>query len=148
MGNVNRTVISGALAADPEVKWTSEDGESSIVRLGVIVRSTKKVDGEYVEAKSIFDVEVFGKFANLVARKLKKFDDVVVDGELKKDEWEAEGGKRSRIVIVARDIDSQGFFRSKDEDNAGQQAPAGQTSDQPAPSTAPGEGPTDDDIPF
>lgn len=140
--NVNVVVLSGSLAAEPEVKWTNDDGDS-IVRLGVIVRKSKKnADGEYEDVSSIFDVEVFGKFATLTARKLKKFDAVTVSGELVKDEWEAEdGSKRSRVKVVARNIDSEGYFRSKDEDN-----------DTSAPSeateAAPAAAPASDDIPF
>lgn len=144
--NVNSVTLSGSLAADPEVKWTNDEGDS-IVRLGVIVRKSKKnSDGEYEDVGSIFDVEVFGKFATLIARKLKKFDAVTVLGELVKDEWEtAEGLKRSNVKVKAFNIDSQGLYRSKDEDNA-VESPSGDTpAETPSGDTA---DPSSDDIPF
>jgi single-strand DNA-binding protein len=179
MANVNTTVLSGSIAADPDLRWISEDGETGITRLGLIVKKSRKLpepldDGtEWEETSSIFDVEVYGGFALTIARKLQKFDDVTVSGELVKDEWEDKdsGGKRSRIKITARVIDSPGLFRPKSEDRelvAGQQQQIAQesvqattsnttqpattaTSTQPAAATEVKEsaqGLTADDIPF
>jgi len=182
MANINNVVLSGSIAMDPDLRWLSEDGESGITRLGVIVRRSRKLEtpaedgSEWEETTSIFDVEVYGAFALTVARKLKKFDDVTVSGELVKDEWEDQtsGGKRSRIKITARVIDSAGLFRPKAEDrelevNAQTQkqvpAPASQaasaqgqqqqTQNQPTsqvrdvtPEAAEPKGLTADDIPF
>jgi single-strand DNA-binding protein len=144
MSNINTVSISGFLAGDPEVRWTSEDGDSSIVRLGVVnKRSVKNADGEYEDVSSIYDVEVFGKFANLVARKLKKLDNVAVAGRLERDEWEQDGQKRSKVKVVAQNIDSEGFFRSKDEDNAVETS-----TPAPAAEATPAAVPTSSDIPF
>jgi single stranded DNA-binding protein len=147
MSNINTVAISGFLAGEPEIRWTSEDGESSIVRLGVVNRRTRKdANGDYVESSSIYDVEVFGKFANLVARKLKKLDNVSVVGRLEKDEWEKDGVKQSKVKVVAIDIDSEGFFRSKDEDND-TTANAAPAPAAPATEEAPKD-PQASDIPF
>lgn len=145
--NVNIVVISGSLAADPEVRWTAADGESAIVRLGVIVRKSKKnSEGEYEDVSSIFDAEVGSKFALLCARKLKKFDNVTVSGELVKDEWEKDGEKRSKIKVRAFNVDSEGFFRPQSEDNtpATAAAPAAPAQTESLPTS----GPTSDDLPF
>lgn len=148
MSNINTVAISGFLAADPEVRWTSDDGESAIVRLGVVVKKSRKDEsGEWVETSAIFDVEVFGKFALLVQRKLRKLDNVAVQGKLDRDDWETDSGeKRSKVKIVAVAIDSEGFFRSKDEENAPSE------SASPAPAAAqeslPTTGPSEDDLPF
>lgn len=144
MSNVNVVTLSGSLAADPEVRWTSQDGESAIVRLGIISKFSKKDEsGEYVEASTIFDVEVFGKYALTVARKLRKFDNVTVAGRLQKDEWEKDGEKRSKIKVVAQTIDSEGLFRPKSED-----ATPTATPDAAEAPTQGATTPTGDDIPF
>jgi single-strand DNA-binding protein len=175
MANVNSTVLSGSIAADPDLRWISDDGETGITRLGLIVKKSRKLpepleDGtEWGETSSIFDVEVYGGFALTIARKLQKFDDVTVSGELVKDEWEDKdsGGKRSRIKITARVIDSPGLFRPKSEDRelvAGQQqqqiAQESATTAKPTPTPTPApdqepekpkesaQGLTADDIPF
>jgi single stranded DNA-binding protein len=123
MANINNTVLSGSIAMDPDLRWIAEDGETGITRLGLIVKKSRKLpepleDGtEWEETSSIFDVDVYGAFALTIARKLQKFDDVTVSGELVKEEWEdKDGGKRSRIKISAKAIDSPGLFRKKAED--------------------------------
>ena len=126
MANINNVVLSGSIAMDPDLRWIADDGEAGITRLGLIVKKSRKLPegttnedgGEWEETSSIFDVEVYGAFALTIARKLQKFDDVTVSGELQKDEWEDKdgGGKRSRIKVVARVIDSPGLFRPKNED--------------------------------
>ena len=124
MANINNVVLSGSIAMDPDLRWISDDSEAGITRLGLIVKKSRKVENpaegesEWEETSSIFDVEVYGAFALTIARKLQKFDDVTVSGELQKDEWEDKdgGGKRSRIKVVARVIDSPGLFRPKNED--------------------------------
>lgn len=145
MSNINTVALSGFLASDPETRWTSDDGEKSIVRLGVVVKKSKREeDGSYTETSSIFDVEVFGKYATLTAKKLRKLDNVAVQGKLEKDEWETDSGeKRSKVKVIATTVDSEGYFRSKDEDNdvEASTAPAAASSE---PKAAPGE----DDIPF
>jgi single-strand DNA-binding protein len=167
MANINTTVLSGSIAMDPDLRWIADDGETGITRLGLIVKKSRKLDtpaedgSEWEETSSIFDVEVYGAFALTVARKLQKFDDVAVSGELVKDEWEDKdsGGKRSRIKITARVLDSPGLFRPKAEDRnleVGQQQtiaqpPAAAQTPAPEPKPEPkaeAAALTADDIPF
>ncbi len=147
MSNVNAVTISGNMTRDPEVKTFGDDG--SLAKFGVAVNRSVKRDGEYTEEVSFFDVTVFGGFSGLVARKLRKGDSVTVQGELRQERWETPEGNRSQVVIIASQIDSEGFYRSKDEDAV--RTP----EDTPAPAADPVAtqtqgAPTDsgDDIPF
>lgn len=144
MSHVNSTTISGNLTRDPEVTWMSDEGDKAIVKLGLASnRQRKTAEGEYIEETTFVDIEVFGGFAILVAKKLRKADPATVNGSLKLSEWEKDGEKRSKLLIVASQIDSPGFFRPADENAdvaVGQKA---ETAEAAAPAT-----PTDDDIPF
>lgn len=146
MANVNSVVISGNLTRDPELKLlpSGTSVASSSVAVNRRYKDESAEDG-YAEEVSFFDVSVFGKFAELVARKLKKGDGVTVQGRLKQNRWQTEDGQnRSRVEIIADQIDSDGFFRSKDEDNdtSATAEPQAQASAQGATQ------PTGDDIPF
>ena len=133
MSNVNSVTISGNLTADPEMV---NDGK--IAKLRIAVNRTRKVDDEYVEEASFFNVTVFGNFAALVGRKLRKGNAATVQGRLEEQRWQAEdGSNRSKVGIVAYEIDSPAFF-VKDED-----VPAAEVSAAPAT-----QGASDDDIPF
>lgn len=149
--NVNQVVVSGNLTRDPEHKTFGEDGQ--LCKLGVAVNRTIGKGDERTEEVSFFDVTVFGGFAGLVARKLRKADSVTVAGELRQDRWtqtvNGEEVNRSSVGIVANQIDSEGFFRSKDEDadlSATSPAAAATATTTEAPAAA--AEPQTDDIPF
>ncbi len=151
MANLNSATVSGNLTRDPETRWLAEDGKSAIVSFGIATnrRRFDKTTEDYIEEVSFFDIEVFGGFAVLCAKKLKKADSASVQGRLLQQTWETTDGKRSKVVIVAEQIDSEGFFRSKDEDStvAASEAPASSNT-SPATEVIKAAAPTTDDIPF
>lgn len=148
MGHVNTVTISGNLTRDPQVTYINEDEGTAIVKLGLASnRQRKNQDGEFIEETTFADIEVFGRFATLCAKKLRKTDPATISGSLKLSEWEKDGEKRSKLLIVAAQIDSPAFFRSADEDAAvvvgGGEQKAAEATEAAAPAT-----PADDDIPF
>ncbi|MBA2726528.1 MAG: single-stranded DNA-binding protein [Actinobacteria bacterium] len=153
MANVNTCTISGNVTRDPETRWIADDGGSAIVSFGVAVnrRRFDKATDDYIESVSFFDIEVFGGFAVVVAKKLRKADAVTIQGRLEQQTWGEEDAKRSKIVIVCDQIDSDAFFRPKDEDatvSVGQRTAIAQAA-APKVDAAPAATPAaDDDIPF
>lgn len=131
MSNVNNVTISGNLCADPEVIETK--GGTPLTKLRIAVNRTRKVDDEYVEEASFFNVTVFGNFAALCARKLTKGTACTIQGRLEEQRWETDGGeKRSKVVIIAYEIDSAAFY----------------VKDGEQPAAAETQGTTDAYIPF
>lgn len=142
MSHVNSSTISGNLTADPEKKVVGDD--FTIVNLRMAVNRQKKVGDEYVEEASFFDVTVFGKFGDLCDRKLRKGDSITVQGRLEQQRWETDAGdKRSKVVIIANEIDSRAFFQ-KDDDVKAKESGVTATDG----STPPAPAANDDDIPF
>ena len=144
--NINTAVISGNVTRDPELRHTKNG--TAVVNIGVAVnKSRKQEDGSYEDSVSFFDLTVWGNYGELVARKVRKGDAITASGELEQQRWEAEDGtKRSKVVLVARQIDGAAMYRSKDEENESapvESAPA-PTSEAPAEAATP----TTDDIPF
>lgn len=143
MSNINSVTVSGNLTADPEIKMTGADGDFAIVNLRLANNRTKKVGDEYVEEASFFDVTVFGKFAELIDRKLRKGDPLTVLGRLEQQRWETpEGDKRSKVVVIANEIDSSSLFKKPEDVNP--------KDDGSSPTTGPlgVTPPATDDIPF
>lgn len=144
MSNINTVALSGNLTRDPELRLTS--GGTTVANLGMAVnRSRKGDDGEFVDEVSYFDLTAFGNFADLIGRKLRKGDSITVQGRLEQQRWEAEdGSKRSKVVVIVATIDSDGFFRSKDEDaDTSAAAEGGEAAE-----SKPKPDPKSDDIPF
>ena len=147
MSNVNTVTISGNCTRDPEVKHLPSG--TAVAEFGLAVNRRRKGEGDdYIEEVSFFDVTVFGGFGELVGRKMKKGDPITVAGRLQQDRWETEDGQnRSKVKVIANDIDGDWQFRSKDEDNAAAatEAPAAEATEAAAEAAAPA---ADDDIPF
>jgi len=135
MSNVNTVTLSGNITRDPE----AVEGHD-IAKFGLAVnrRYKKQGDDDYTEEVSFFDCTVFGGFAALVLRKLRKGQPVTVSGRLKQETWETDDGKRSKIVVIVQDADGPGFY-VKDEDVP--------PADSPEAVTETGEA-AQDEIPF
>lgn len=157
MSNVNTVAVSGNLVRDPELR---QAGQSQVCSLRIAVNRSRKNDaGGYDEVASFFSVDVWGNFGELVNRKLRQGDKVTVQGRLEQQQWEQEGVKREKVIIVANDLDGEGFYRKDSEvpvrtDNGlsqhGQQQLAGAAAAETATAAAGGSGQLspDDDIPF
>lgn len=148
MSNINTAAFSGNLVADPELRYTPSEFPIATVRVAVN-KSKKVADGSYEEVASYLDVTVLGKFAEVIDRKLRKGDRVTVQAEIEQQRWEDknDGSKRSKVVFLARDIDSPSLFL-KDEDVKAKEdgSTSAAASSNGAGAAAPAA--ADDDIPF
>jgi single-strand DNA-binding protein len=146
MSNINICAVSGNMTRDLEVRNTTNG--TPVANTAVAINRSRKDDtaeGGYREETTFLDITIWGAYAELCARKLKKGDSITVNGRLEQQNWESDSGeKRSKIVLIADQIDSEGFFRSKTEDNA----PSAVNTEAPAPAVAAAPAPANDDIPF
>lgn len=133
---MNRVAVSGNLTRDPELSTTAAG--TSICRFGIAVNESRKKGDEWVEVAHFFDVTYFGRRGELMAEKATKGDRVTVDGRLDYSSWETDdGSKRSKVGIVANEVEGEFVFRK-----SGEAKPAAAAA---APSQATND---DDDIPF
>ncbi len=128
--SINRVVVSGNLTRDPELRSTGSG--MSILKMGLAVNDRVKENGEWTDRPNFFDVTVFGARAESLSRFLSKGSKVAVEGKLRWSQWEKDGEKRSKVEIIADDIE----FMT-----------AAGTSRESAPSRGSGYEP-EDDIPF
>lgn len=131
--NLNRWLGTANLTRDPEMKETPSG--TKLANLRIAVNSRVKRGEEWIDKPNYFDVVVFGGKAESIGRYLQKGSGVAIDGRLDYQEWEKDGEKRSRVVIIA---DSVQFTDGKPRD---------EDSRETAPATH-ASPPDDDDIPF
>jgi single-strand DNA-binding protein len=64
------------------------------------------VNDGYGENKTVsyFDVTIWGKPAETLKQYLGKGKQVAIEGRLKQDRWEKDGQKRSRVYIIANNV--------------------------------------------
>jgi len=142
--DLNQIVVSGRLTRDPELKVLQPSG-TEVAEFGIAVNRSRKVEEEWVDEASFFEVSVYGNRGTVVANKARKGDRVTVAGSLQQRKWEAEdGGKREKVSIVGNLVEGEFVFRKADGSDTPDRASTGDGADEGS-GTPPA---TDDDIPF
>lgn len=136
---MNTANILGRLTRDPEVRHSS--GGMPIVNFSVAVNHGK-------EKVSFFDVKAFGERFEKLAPYLEKGKQVGISGDLEQERWETDGQKRSKVIIVMRNL----TFVSEGQADGAERTQAPRDEDVPSDKFEPvqRQAPTaeDDDIPF
>lgn len=121
MANLNKVMLIGRLTRDPEVRTFSNGGK--VAKFGFAVNNRKKNSqtGQWEDEPVFLDVEAFnrgefGKQADLVEQYLTKGRQVFIEGHLRLDQWEKDGQKRSRLLIV---LDNMQFLEPRQDGSAG-----------------------------
>lgn len=101
---MNKAILTANLTRDPEIRYTP-DG-LAVCRLG-LANNTKSKKGDEV---LFIDCTVFGKTAEHCANYLRKGRPVLVEGRIKRDEWEDKdtGAKKHRTGIIADRVEFLG----------------------------------------
>ena len=135
--SINRVVISGNLTRDPELRRTQSGMD--ILSFGVAVNDRKRNQstGEWEDRANFVDCTVFGARAEPLSGILAKGMKVAVEGKLRWSQWERDGQRRSKLEVVASDID----WMSQRKDGQG-------AVEAPEPAEMPPESVYDEDIPF
>jgi single-strand DNA-binding protein len=144
-GDINRVVLVGRLTRDPEVRHLPSG--TPVLALGLAVNGRQKDDmGNWTDKPNFFDVKLFGPRAESLSPYLAKGKRIGIDGRLDWSSLEQDGAKRSKVEVIAFDIQ---FLDSRGDDGGGgggQYIPSSDVkanTDDFAPQAA-----ADDDIPF
>lgn len=101
--SINRASLSGNIGRDPEIRSTQSG--MSILTFSLAVNERVKKGEEWTDYTNWFDVVVFGKRADSLHNILTKGMKVAIDGKLRYSTWERDGQKRSKIEVIANDVD-------------------------------------------
>jgi single-strand DNA-binding protein len=140
MADINHVVLVGRLTRNAELKYTNSG--TAVSKFGLAINQRRKKDDQWVDEVHFFDIVVWGKTAESLNQYLVKGKQVGIEGQLRQDRWEQEGQSRSKVEIVASNIQLLGGGRPG---SAPEGKPAGQT---PAEGGAPDPEKFEDDIPF
>jgi single-strand DNA-binding protein len=132
MLDFTRVIIAGRLTRDPETRFAPSG--LAVANFSVAVKHRSKPGGDAKEDVSFFDVVVFGKQGEKCAEYLSKGRPVLVEGRLRQRRWESDGVKRSKVEILADNVQFLGSPRG--------------ASAEGAPGAEPAPEAPDDDIPF
>ena len=111
---MNKIILMGRLTRDPEVRYGGANN-TAVARFSIAVDRRFKREGE--PTADFFNCTAFGKLGEFVEKYLKKGTKIVLDGELRNDNYtNKEGQKVYGIQIIANQIE---FAESK---NASQES--------------------------
>lgn len=146
MNDVNHVVMVGRLTRGAELKATSNGG--AVLSFSVAVNRSRKNGDQWIDEAHFFDVVSFGRLAEALAQYLNKGQQVAIEGYLKQDRWQQDGQNRSRIAIVAENIQLVGGKKEGAETTGGYQPRATGEGPQEVPRYAPPADDYPEDIPF
>lgn len=150
MKSVNKVILIGHLAADPEVRYTANGTAAVNFRMATNENWTSK-EGSKEERTEWHRVVAWGKLGEICAEYLKKGRQVYLEGKLRTNSWETkEGEKRYSTEITATDIVFLGGKGGSDVVSQKGSSASGTASESAGfdPGPAPSSSVADDDIPF
>jgi len=131
MVTFNRVILAGNLVRDPETRFLPSG--VAVTSFSIAVNRRYKSNNEVKEEVSFFDISVFGKTGENCAEYLSKGRPVLVEGRLRQRSWEKDGVKRSKIEVVADNVQFLGSPRGASAGGSEPSAPAPQTNDDDIP---------------
>lgn len=106
MNNINCLVVEGNIVREPEFKTTNHGFPICKMPIAVNHYYKKGNSSEYIDEVSYFDVETFGKLAEVCAKYSQKGRGVSVVGRIKQNRWKSDEGKSmSHITIIAEKVE-------------------------------------------
>ncbi|TAN31512.1 single-stranded DNA-binding protein [bacterium] len=102
---VNKVILVGHLAADPDVKATPKGVHVANLRLATNTYTGKDEDGNPKEATEFHHLVLFGRQAEVAGQYLRKGRLVYADGRLQTSSWQDTAGqKRSRTEVIVEEL--------------------------------------------
>lgn len=108
---INKVMLIGNLGRDPETRY-AQNG-SAVTRFSVATSESwrDRTSGEQQERTEWHNVVCFARLAEIAGEYLRKGSKVYIEGSLRTSSWEANGEKKYRTEINARELqmlDSRG----------------------------------------
>ncbi|GHT92435.1 single-stranded DNA-binding protein [Spirochaetia bacterium] len=161
--DINHVILVGRLTRDAELKYTANG--QAVCNFSIAVNRPKRSGDQWVDEANFFDIALWGRQGEALNQYLLKGKMVGVDGSLRQDKWEQDGQTRSKVVIVANNLQLLGGSPggaaggssgagSYGNGNSGGQGPGSARNgsrEAPPPAEGSPEGGNDgfaDDIPF
>ncbi|MDR1058496.1 MAG: single-stranded DNA-binding protein [Treponema sp.] len=142
MADINHVVLVGRLTRDAELKYTANG--QAVCKFSLAINRRKKNGDQWEDEVNYFDVVLWGRQGEAINQYLLKGKTIGVEGELKQDRWQQDGQNRSKVEIVAGNVQLLGGGPSQ-----GGGAYQGNRGEAPERGSAPpGNDGFSDDIPF
>lgn len=116
MPSYNHCVLVGNLTRDPELKYIPSG--TAVCNISLAINERYKVGDEWKEKAVFVECTAWGKTAEVANEYLVKGSPVLIDGRLDFQQWEKDGQKRSKLLVMVNKlqlIGSKGERKTKSE---------------------------------
>ena len=114
MNSLNSILVEGNLVRDPELRNTPKG--TPVCEFSIASNRYYKIEDEYQQEVSFFDVTTWSRLAERCGEKLKKGRGVRIIGRLKQNRWKGMDGKmKSKIHIIADHVEFKPNFSNKEK---------------------------------
>lgn len=102
MADVNHVVLIGRLTRDSELKYTANG--MPVCKFAIAINKRRKQGEQWVDEANFFDIVLWGRSGESLNQYLVKGKQVAIEGELHQNRWEQDGQARSKVEIVATNV--------------------------------------------
>lgn len=132
--DLNCVILIGRCTRDAELKYTS--GGMAVCKFAIAVNRRRKQGEQWVDEASFFDIVLWGRSGESLNQYLVKGKQVAVEGELRQSRWEQDGQPRSKVEIMANNVqllggDKNSHGSGSDARNSPSRASQGYSGAQP-----------------
>jgi len=107
----NKVLLIGYLTRDPELRFISNG--DAVASFGLAVNEKYKQGDEWKTKVHFVDITAWRKTGELCAEYLKKGSLVHIEGKLDYQTWNKDGQKRSKLEVVAMNVQ---FLSTKEKE--------------------------------
>jgi single-strand DNA-binding protein len=102
MVDLNHVILIGRLTREAELKYTSTG--QAVCKFSIAVNRRKKSGDQWEDEANFFDIVLWGRQGESLHPYLVKGKMVGIDGELRQDRWQQDGQNRSKVEIIANNL--------------------------------------------
>ena len=114
MNNLNSVLIEGNMVRDPLFRSTQKG--TSVCNFTIASNRFYRQDSGFEKETGFFDIETWGKLADVCTTMGRKGRGVRVVGRLKQDRWTGNDGKNhTKVAIVAEHVEYRSDFKKVNE---------------------------------
>ncbi len=115
--DINSVTLIGRLTRDAELKYTNSG--TAVCKFSLAVNRKKRSGDQWTDEVSYFDIVLWGKQGEAIQQYLGKGKQIAVIGELRQNRWEQEGQNRSKVEVVASNVQLLGGTGGGNTGNSG-----------------------------
>jgi single-strand DNA-binding protein len=102
MADINHVTLIGRLTRDAELRYTA--GGQAVCKFSIAVNRRRKNGDQWEDEANFFDIVLWGRQGEALNQYLVKGKMIGLEGELRQDRWQQDGQNRSKVEIVANNL--------------------------------------------